>query len=465
MAGGAGPFTVAHRADTDAVPSVGGPEAQDVTRRPTATPGFDTPPRRHSAATALILVAVIVVASTIAVAFKESSLWAIERLGHGRAATDAASNESPLFVGTLVAGAVLAAAALGHHVTRRWPGRSGLDAIAATTRGEERRISFRATTIRSTGTWIMTAGLVSVGRESAILEAGGAVGSSLGRRFGGRGAAMATAGIAAAFATAYHAPIAAVVYLEEHLGVRRSRRAVTFTASGAVGGHLVATRLFDEGPLLPEVPRGVSGIGAAALVALLPALVGARGFLWLRETFDARRQTVTARSDLVIVVGISAIIAGTAVAVSPDVAGNGLDALRHASELATVGAELGVALLVVKLVATVAAIGSGAPGGVLTPTMTVGAGAALLTVAAVDATRWSAVDVSTVVAVAASVAVAVGLRSPLTAVFLLAEMTGDLVLAVYLAPVVLLATALDRRADRLLGRPPSHPATVHDEDA
>ncbi len=67
-------------------------------------------------------------------------------------------------------------------------------------------------------------------------------------------------------------------------------------------------------------------------------------------------------------------------------------------------------------------------------------------------------------AVAASVAVAVGLRSPLTAIVLLAEMTGDLVLAVYIAPVILVAVTLDRTADRWFLRSTPRPTVLHDED-
>ena len=62
--------------------------------------------------------------------------------------------------------------------------RTGIEAVAASARGEGRDISFRATTLRVAATWIVSAGLVSIGRESAIVESGGSLGSVIGRRSG-----------------------------------------------------------------------------------------------------------------------------------------------------------------------------------------------------------------------------------------------------------------------------------------
>jgi H+/Cl- antiporter ClcA len=116
---------------------------------------------------------------------------------------------------------------------------------------------------------------------------------------------------------------------------------------------------------------------------------------------------------------------------------------------------LGLALMIGKLVGTTAALGAGAPGGVLSPTLGVAAGCALL----ID-NRWEAM------VAAMAVGVAVGMRSPLVAVFLVPELLGSYWLVLPIAVVVGVAVVLDRAIDIValrLGR--LIPAGVYDEDA
>ena len=86
-----------------------------------------------------------------------------------------------------------------------------------------------------------------------------------------------------------------------------------------------------------------------------------------------------------VAVGGLSVVAGAAVATFPRAAGNGMEALRHASLGAT--AAIGVALLVGKFIGTMASLGAGAPGGVLTPTISITSGAALLTLLAAEPPR------------------------------------------------------------------------------
>jgi H+/Cl- antiporter ClcA len=67
---------------------------------------------------------------------------------------------------------------------------------------------------------------------------------------------------------------------------------------------------------------------------------------------------------------------------------------------------------------------------------------------------------------AMAIGVAVGLRSPLVAVFLIPEMLGDLTLVPAIAAVVAAATVVDRGIDRIeVFRGLIIPAGVRDEDA
>ena len=183
--------------------------------------GFDVRPDRPGVVTGVLLVFVVVVAAVFAHYFRDSLRWAIELYADRSSTTGAARRLSQIVVFGVVASTVAVAATIGWFVERRWSGRTGVEAIASSARGEARRISIVATAWRAAATWLVSSALVSIGRESAIIETGGAVGAAT-----GRGDTLAAAGIAAAFAGAYHAPVAAFVYVEEHLGVRSSRRAM-----------------------------------------------------------------------------------------------------------------------------------------------------------------------------------------------------------------------------------------------
>jgi CIC family chloride channel protein len=349
-------------------------------------------------------------------------------------------------------------------VLRNWSTRTGLEAVAASARGETRHISLRATLVKSAGTWLVTCGLVSIGRESAIVETGGAMGSAVGRWSRGRGDALAAAGIAAAFATAYHAPLAAVVYVEEHLRVRGSRRALAFTIAGAAGGHAVAVWAFDGHALLPRIDGSRPGLVALAAVSLVPAVVAARGLLEFRDRITGAAFAERVRRWRWALVAAAVCVAGVVVAIAPLAAGNGLDALRDASTSATIG--VAAALAIGRLVGSGASLAAGVPGGILFPTISIAAGWALMGFLAADAVGLGVVHPWDAMVGGMAAGVAVGLRSPLMAVLLIPEMIGDLTLIPAMGAIVAIATVVDRLIDRVeVFRGIALPAGVHDEDA
>ncbi|HEX4982900.1 MAG TPA: chloride channel protein, partial [Ilumatobacteraceae bacterium] len=379
-----------------------------------APTGFDVLPDRSPATTFVLLVAVVIAAAGFAHLFRESALWIIERYAGHREPTRAAESLAWPFLTAVVIAAVIVAVVLGRVVLRGSSTRIGLEAVAASARGEDRRLSLPATLVRSTATWLVACGLVSIGRESAIVETGGAIGAAAGRWRRGRGDALAAAGIAAAFATAYHAPLAAIFYVEEHLRVGRNRRALGFTVAGAAGGHIVAVTAFDGDALLPGIDGSRLGLIVLSGLCLLPAVVAGRGFLEFRDritgaAFDARRR----RWRWTAVVAM-ACIAGLTVAITPMAAGNGMDALRNASTNATIG--LALALAVGKLASTGSALAAGVPGGILFPTIGIAAGWALLAYLAADAAGVGVAHPWDAMVAAMAIGVAVGLRSPLVAV-------------------------------------------------
>lgn len=431
---------------------------------PTSTVGFDVQPERHPVASFLIFLVTVALSVSVAVGFRESALWVVEQLGGHRDATLTADAMHPIALVALAFGTVLVAAALGRLAAKRWPGHAGLEAVAATARGSDRRISLRATGVRTLGTWLITVGLAPVGRESAIIESGGAIGSTLARRFGGRGATTAAAGIAAAFATAYHAPLAAIVYVEEHLQVRGSRRATRFTIGGAVCGFLLATQAFDVHRVFPSVTVGWGDLAVAGAIAVVPATLAAKVFFCSRTAGVDRLRGVAGTHRWLLV----AVVAGAAVAAMllgyPLTAGNGMDAMRHIAPAGAIAGSVVVAMSVGKLVGTTATLGSGAPGGALTPTIVVGAGSALAVVWVAQRCGWGSPNPWALAVLAGAAALAVGLRAPLTAIMLLPEMTGSYRLLPVTLFVVLGAVTIDAAIDRVSRRRRRVVPGIRDED-
>ncbi len=426
--------------------------------------GFDVLPRRSPVLTALLFVFVVLAAGAFAHYFRESLRWVIDLYGSSASPTTAARHLPRWVVFAAASCAVGLAAAIGTMVEKRWSGHVGIESVAASARGEERRISGRATAVRGLATWIVSVGMVSIGRESAIIEAGGALGAVSARRLRGRGDMMAAVGIAAAFAAAYHAPLAAIIYVEEHLQVRKSRRARWFVPLGAIGGHVVSAGLLGGHTIFPPIQGSRWTVLGLGLIGLLPAVIASRCFLELRLRVKAT--SLTRRTDLPLwsTIALFSVVAGAAVAIFPIAAGNGMDGLREVSITSTVALALG--LTVGKVVGTIASLGAGAPGGVITPTISVSAGFALLTLLAVHGLGFGVSSPWDGIVAAMAVGFAVGMRSPLGAIALVPELLGDYKLIPTIAVIVVLAWILNRGLDRLFtGSYKQTNTVVQDEDA
>ncbi|MFV0309482.1 MAG: chloride channel protein [Desertimonas sp.] len=429
--------------------------------------GFDTVPARHPATTAALVAAVVAASAAFAHGFKLAAEWALDTYGGSQHSTAAAHRLAPLAVGIIVVVAVLVSAELAKRAARLRPDGSGLEAIAASARGERRRISVVATLHRATGIWLNAAGLVSIGRETAIIETGGALGSVVGRKSGGKGDSMAVAGIAAAFAAAYHAPLAATIYVEEHLRVRRSRRAIRFTVAGAVGGHLVSIWLLGGHAVFPAIEGSRWALLTGGLAVTLPAAIAARIFIRVRTIASddtGWRARWGPKASPSVRMGC-ALVAGATVAIAPWAAGNGMDPLRAVP--VTASFTLAGALLIAKTIGTTAALAAGAPGGIISPSMAIAGGGALTVALAIDRVGLDVSNPWDLVVAGMVVGVAVGLRSPLMAPVMVAELLGDYTLVPALAVVAVAAHGLDRAFDALVKHFGAETETldeVHDED-
>lgn len=388
----------------------------------------------------VLLGAVVVVAAEFAHLFRETILATVELISGSRDATVGAARLRRPMTALVVGVGVTAAVLICNSARRRANGRLGLTAIHQATTGAGPGPALPPTAGAASGTWVASAAMTSIGRETAILDVGGAVGAAVGRRWFGFGPALAAAGVAAGFASAYHAPIAAAIYVEGHIGVRQDRRTLLYVIVAAGAGHLLTVKLLHGHAIFPGRQGSWPGMVVLAAIGVVPAVVGSRLFRELRNRLpvpNAGRRRSVATGALVVV-------AAALVACFPLSAGNGMEALRNTSMAATASAAF--TLGVVKLVATTAALRAGVHGGVFSPSLAVAGGWALLTFSALaglgitlPGNRWDGM------LALLAVGVAVSLDAPALGAVVVAEMAGELSLIPLCAAVALIARFLDRQ--------------------
>ena len=398
------------------------------------------------------------VAATVAHFFREALWWVSQAWVGEDGSLELARRANPFLLATAIAVTLLISRALGRWAQRWRSERLGLAAVAAAVQRGGPGPSVAGTALRSLGTWLSSASATSIGRESAILELGASLGSATDRALGRRGGLLATTGITAAFAAAYHAPIAALMYVEQHVRVGRDWRSVLHAVGGAGLGFVVAAKVWGASAVLPHggSPWSWRVVGLSA-AALAPAFLASALFTISREGLIRR---VGARAGSWTLPVVLAVVAGVLVAALPLLAGNGLETLRHAPAELTVA--MGLTLCFGKLAATVSALGTGAPGGAVSPSLSIAAGAGLLTLLALQWAGWSAgTQTWTVLSIVMAAGIAVGVRAPLMAVFMVPEMAGNY----RLVPFSALVAGLCWVATIPLVRRPSMPGPeVHDDD-
>ena len=288
----------------------------------------------------------------------ESFLVAVERVG-----------ASHRVVALAVAGVV---AGVGWWLLRWWMGPGGSEVSTALWR-DEGHLPLR----RSLGTAALSVVIVgmgaSLGREAAPRLAGAALASRLSdwaRVDTAHRRLLAACGAGAGMACVYNVPLGGTLLtLEVMLGVLSLRLALPALVTSCIA-TAVSWVVLPTGPTyrLPEVALSTS---LTVFAALLGPLAGLAAVGWVRMIRVAHEHRPTGWCSLVAPLLVFTAVGALAVPY-PQLLGNGKDIVQL-----TLGAELAapalVALLLLKPVATAGSLGSGASGGLFTPTIATGA--------------------------------------------------------------------------------------------
>ncbi len=224
----------------------------------------------------------------------------------------------------------------------------------------------------------------SVGREGPAVHLGATAGSRLAQWFhlaNSNSRTLVACGVAAAIAASFNTPLAGVVFAMEVVLMEYVLASFIPVILAAVVATLVSRIFFGDAPAFDVPPMQLGSMQEIPYVLLLGVVVGciAALFYYTLRYFSgvAQARPLWQRTTLAgLLVGLCALFV-------PAVMGVGYDTVNGAM-LGQFGVGLLLLIVVVKVVATSASLGLGIPGGLIGPTLVIGAcaGAALGALAA-----------------------------------------------------------------------------------
>jgi len=410
-------------------------------------------PWRH-----LVVAAAVGALGGLTVAAFRATLYALETLlvgaqgGHLVAAAEVL--QAPVrvlapFFGALAAGLLLWLAGRADSGANAGAARGSGDYIEAVAIGNG-RLDTRGGLLKVGASMLVVSTGGAVGREGAMVLLAAMLASLLGRLLGGVAnlRLMVSCGAAAGLASAYHAPLAGAVFVAEILLGSLALSQLGPVVVSAVVAFGVSVSLGQRSVLFPVAGIGSPDATQVALLLLLGLVGGALGAALLRWLRTARSLFKRSRLPLPAAFALGGLLVGLLSLVRPEVWGNGYSGIQQ--QLAGAGSWSVIAfVLVFKLAAIAATTGSGAPGGVFTPTLFTGAAAGALAAAALAAIGVTTTPEPMYAVVGMGVLLAATTHAPVMAALMVFEMTGQYALLPMLLPACVLATLVSRRIEPL----------------
>ncbi|MBI1397158.1 MAG: voltage-gated ClC-type chloride channel ClcB [Betaproteobacteria bacterium] len=390
-------------------------------------------------------VGALVVEGFRAVLFRLEALFVGASGGHLVSAARDLVPEARFFapaLGALVAGLVLWLAERGRPPT---PWRRSGDYIEAVSIGNG-RLDLTGGMLKAIASLLVVSTGGAVGREGAMVllaaMAASVLGRIAGRQFELR--LVVSCGAAAGLAAAYHAPLAGAMFVAELLLGSLALAQLGPVIVAAVVSHGITTlivgqtSLFEIGPLAAP---GVAQAGPLVAMGLVAAIVGAAVLYWLD---GVRKLYARIALPLPLAFALGGLVVGTLSLWRPEVWGNGYSTTARFLVDPPVW-HVVAAILVLKVIAIAATTGSGAPGGVFTPTLFVGAAFGLLTAAALNALGLPVASTPVYVLFGMATVLAATTHAPVMAALMVFEMARQYALLTTLLPACVIAALVARR--------------------
>lgn len=384
--------------------------------------------------------------------------------GHMGGLVDAARDIAPwqrVLVGA--AGGLLAGAVLhwGMRWARRGPaGDRNLDYIDAARQGRV-DLNNRTTLVRTLSSVFSVGTGASIGREGPMVQLAAWLAAILAQRVpaltDGERKALLVCGIAAGIGAVYHAPVAGVVFvLELALGFIAPSAVAPVLIASATANALIFWLVDPTHAALyatPELPLLPTSLGAALVAGLV---FGATGWAFLHLLERSRAVFHRLAVSPMPRMALGGLLVGLLATAVPEVWGNGYSVVQRVLHGDVLWPAL-TGILVAKVLATTLSSGSGAIGGVFTPSLLIGATAGSLLA------QWAAYllpvawvgDPRIMAVIGMAAVLAAVTHAPLMSIVMVLEMTGQfhLTLPTMLACGVAHAVSTGFGARPLYGNP------------
>ncbi len=322
-------------------------------------------------------------------------------------------------VGGVVAGLLL-------QLSRRWAYKGVSSDYMEAISISDGRIPVRQALVRSTSSLFSVASGGSIGREGSMVHLAAMCASLTGRiaRFGpARLRLLVACGAAAGITSAYSAPIGGALFVSEIVLGSIAMESFGPLVVASVVANITMRELTGYAPPY-QMPPFPSVVGPEVLIFVaLGLLAGAAAPQFMRALQLAKAGFGRLGLPLPLRLGLGGLIVGLISARVPEVWGNGysvVNSLLHHDWLWS----MVLLVLVCKIVTTASTTGSGAIGGVFTPTLFVGASLGLLFGQGVHALWPQATSMPFAYAIVGMGAFLAGAtHAPLMAILMIFEMT------------------------------------------
>lgn len=437
--------TVAPSAPNDICASIGVPEPS---RPPSTSPNDNVQLLRL-----LALAVVVGILGAFAVLAFHQLLFSLELALYGsQQGLVAVATHLPREVRALfpAAGGLVAGLMLQYFLGRR-KGKSGPDYMEAIAGGNE--IPLRSSLLKAASSAVTVVSGGSIGREGSMVQLAALAGSVFGKvlRLSPNERHFAVAcGAAAGLAGAYNTPIAGALFVAEIvLGVISLRSFGPLLLAAAIS-DLVVRHFNHGGPIYAASPGNLQSVPELLAVVATGIAAGLLGPLLIGALDRAHQFFTWLRIPLWLKMAAAGLAVGGLSVVRPEVWGNGYSVINSLLHQPWAWQTV-LLILVLKVFATTLTSGSGAVGGVFTPTLFVGAALGTLAGSAAQL-LLPGTSMSAFTLVGMSAFLAAVTHAPLTAVVMISEMTSGYTLL----PALVLASMAGYYVSSVL-----HPASIY----
>ncbi len=307
-------------------------------------------------------------------------------------------------------------------------------------------ISVRATLANSLSSLLTISSGGSIGREGPMVQLAAMLGSRIGRFAHApipRLRLMVACGGAAGIAAAYNAPISGALFVSEIILGGTAMESFGPLVVASVVSSATVHRFLGYAPVYAVPKVQFASNWELIFYVALGVLLGHLAPPFLASLDFAKARFVSLRLPLPWQLGLGGLIVGLISVAVPEVWGNGFGAVGSILNAQLIGWWL-LAVLLAKLLATAATVGSGAVGGVFTPTLFLGCAIGALFGGVLHTMLPGVTSVPAAYAlVGMGGFLAATTHAPLTSILMLFEMTldYDMVLPLMLACVTAHYTA------------------------